>query len=60
MGFGYGERNAIYKTNKGVPGPGAYFEQEREYQKSSHSPASSNFGKSPRNIQQVTNPLGPG
>jgi hypothetical protein len=61
IGFGYGERDAIYKSNnEGVPGPGAYFEENTHKNQSNHSPEHSNFGKSPRTVEQKANPLGPG
>ena len=37
-----------------------YFEEGRQKHKINYSPSSSNFGKSPRNVQHVSNPLGPG
>lgn len=57
-GFGYGERNAIYKVDGDVPGSGAYKENKPE--SSRLSPTSSTFGKSPRQVHHATSPLGPG
>lgn len=44
-----------------MPGPGAYYEEESRVKNGSHhSPDHARFGKSPRNMEQKTNPLGPG
>jgi hypothetical protein len=61
-GFGFGERNGIYKNNNFVPGPGAYHSQSNlnEYRNIQELSSSTTFGKSPRGFNISTCPLGPG
>lgn len=59
-GFGFGEKNVIYKSSNNVPGPGSYYEENSSDKKFRTSPTSSTFGKSPRNMVSKSNPLGPG
>ncbi len=56
-GFGYGQKNGIYKTKDFVPGPGSYCSVEKSPEKSP-SQAKSTFGKSVRKFAIIPNPPG--